>query len=82
MAGDITGQHFGHLTALAPHHRDPVQRGWFWRCVCTCGRQKIARKSALIAGKVLTCGHQDCPDAHEAKQRGRRAFTRRTYATR
>lgn len=82
MADDITGKTFGLLTAMAPHHRDPVQRGWFWRCVCVCGREKITRKSALIAGKVLTCGHQACPGAVEAKQRGRRAFVRRAYATR
>lgn len=47
---DITGQKFSRLTAL---YRIPP-RNWFFRC--DCGTEKSIDRSAVVGGKVVSCG--------------------------
>lgn len=48
---DYTGMTFGELTGV---RRQGVDR-WLWRC--SCGLEKSVRASAVISGKVRSCGH-------------------------
>lgn len=54
LAIDITGQTFGRLTAIEPTRNQSGK--YSWRCVCTCGKEKIVPTSWLIHGKTLSCG--------------------------
>lgn len=48
---DITGQTYGHLTAVEFVRGDL----WIWRC--DCGKTKTIRASAVKSGQVISCGH-------------------------
>lgn len=50
---DISGQTFGHLTAICSL---PGVFKMAWLCRCSCGGEKIAPASALRAGNVVSCG--------------------------
>lgn len=50
----LEGRRFGHLVALEPagtKHRERL-----WRCICDCGKEKIARQGDLRAGDTKSCG--------------------------
>lgn len=51
---DLTGQKFGELTAIKYAYSKNNSR--YWLCLCTCGKEKIARTADLIAGKTKSCG--------------------------
>lgn len=51
---DITGQQFGKLTAVEPHHR--TDRGWWWLVRCNCGIKKVYKLTKLTEGRVRSCG--------------------------
>lgn len=52
---DITGQKFGHLTAIC---FDSVRgrREYFWKCRCDCGKEVHARGTHLRGAKTFSCG--------------------------
>lgn len=52
---DITGQHFGRLTAL---YRDGWSDSWhsMWMCRCDCGKQVRVFKNNLLSGRTKSCG--------------------------
>ena len=52
---DITGERFGKLVVIAPHHKDG--RGeWYWDCLCDCGNHKIVSGNKLRSGNTQSCG--------------------------
>ncbi len=56
---DLTGQVFGHLTALheteMPGHRQGDHMTW-WACLCVCGGTYITTTSQLRSGSTTSCG--------------------------
>lgn len=52
---DITGQHFGKLTALNPTE-ERVHHCVVWNCLCDCGNYKQVATDQLISGNVKSCG--------------------------
>jgi hypothetical protein len=52
---DIKGKTFGKLTVLSLAHRDS-NGVYFWNCLCSCGKRKIARGHSLKRGHVQSCG--------------------------
>lgn len=55
-AQDISGQQFGHLTAL--YQLDEIQQGsgHFWVCQCDCGNIKKITIHNLKSGRTTSCG--------------------------
>ena len=53
---DLTGQHFGRLTALEslPSHGKNSSR--LWLCECECGKFAIVRGTDLTNGHTMSCG--------------------------
>ena len=51
---DLTGKHFGRLTALNVIERR--KEGALWRCICTCGKHHNVLSRVLIAGRTISCG--------------------------
>ena len=47
---DLTGQQFGHLTAL-------IRNGQRWLCQCDCGKKKSIQTTHLRSGATRSCGH-------------------------
>ena len=56
---DLTGQVFGHLTALHYHPRSK------WECRCACGKSVTVFAKTLRDGRVTSCGCQPRPVASE-----------------
>lgn len=54
LQNDLTGQHFGRLTAL-----EPVEYVIHWKCRCVCGKVTYARTQALLKGQRVSCGCQN-----------------------
>lgn len=54
---DITGQHFGKLTAISPI-LDKEEQGHSkkWKCLCDCGNEVIVTTDALQKGNTMSCG--------------------------
>ena len=52
---DITGQHFGRLTALKYVGSNKGQ-GAIWRCICDCGNIVDVKKHCLTTGGTRSCG--------------------------
>lgn len=52
---NLVGKRFGKLTVveLAPKTKN---RSTLWRCICDCGKEKIARNKNLIEGITTDCG--------------------------
>jgi hypothetical protein len=51
---DLSGQKFGHLTAIYPV--DLPGKRWKWICRCDCGQFSITQGSALSAMHITSCG--------------------------
>ena len=51
---DLTGQHFGRLTVLAP--ADNVGTYTAWLCRCQCGRETVVLTRRLRGGHTKSCG--------------------------
>lgn len=51
---DLTGQKFGHLTALSPAENIGGRTAWL--CRCDCGSTFVAKTVHLRRGHVKTCG--------------------------
>lgn len=54
---DLSGRQVGELTVIRP--APSIKGNTYWYCTCSCGRECIQPKSALIANppRVKTCGH-------------------------
>lgn len=53
---DLTGQRFGHLTALRPY-RSSQDRGSYWLCRCDlCGLELAYYIGNLLSGNTKSCG--------------------------
>lgn len=70
---DLTGQRFGRLIAVSPHHTD--QHGsWWWLVRCDCGIEKVLKADKFTSSRRKSCG---C-ERHPGKYNGRsswRAYT-------
>ncbi len=53
---DITGQKFGHLTALYPIEKRAANGGLIWHCDCDCGNKCDVEMNALTRGHTRSCG--------------------------
>ncbi len=53
---DLTGQHFGRLTALEPTDRRDRRGNVYWRCRCECGNEIEATEYGLVSGNRKSCG--------------------------
>lgn len=53
---DISGQHFGRLTALYPTDRRDSHGVVYWVCRCDCGNQTEVPASNLVNGTCKSCG--------------------------
>lgn len=56
---DLTGQRFGHLTALYPTHKRNEKGLVIWHCRCDCGKDIECASTQLLHGKVLSCGCEE-----------------------
>lgn len=54
---DMTGKIYGDLTVIKFSHYDK-KRNSYWLCKCSCGKEKIVRRTHLISGGVSSCGCQ------------------------
>jgi hypothetical protein len=59
---DLTGRVFGRLTVISFSHSErksgPTKRGYhyFWNCMCSCGKHKVAMGQSLLGGNTQSCG--------------------------
>ena len=54
---DITGQKFGHLTALYPiKDKRAANNSYIWHCRCDCGNECDVGLNNLIQGHTRSCG--------------------------
>lgn len=53
---DITGQRFGHLTAIKYSYTDPKSKKAVWECLCDCGRVHFVDGKSLRTGNTQSCG--------------------------
>lgn len=56
---DLTGQQFGRLTALSIDHKGHEV---YWKCVCTCGKERVVPSTYLVHGHVKSCGCSNYAD--------------------
>lgn len=54
-AKDLTGQHFGRLTAVEPT-AERSGTNVLWLCYCECGNRTLVRANCLTSGKTRSCG--------------------------
>lgn len=52
---DFTGQTFGRWTVLNHHGFDKYATST-WKCLCSCGTEKVVASDLLSSGKSLSCG--------------------------
>jgi len=54
---DLYGMRFGFLVAIDRAPKTCKSRqGAYWRCMCDCGKEHIARSTALTSGHTTSCG--------------------------
>ncbi|MGF0146290.1 hypothetical protein ACQRDF_02500 [Lachnospiraceae bacterium SGI.054] len=56
ISHDITGQKFGHLTALYPIEKRAANGGIIWHCDCDCGNECDVTLNNLTRGHTRSCG--------------------------
>ena len=54
-ARDLTGQKFGHLTAMFATDKR-VQSRVVWHCLCDCGNEIDVPSHSLVSGNTKSCG--------------------------
>jgi len=62
---DVTGQHFGRLTAVRLSHQN-AHGSAYWLCTCCCGKSKTIQVNSLITGNTRSCG---CLRSEQLKSR-------------
>lgn len=68
---------FGRLTIVdvAEDQVSPCgTRHKMYRCVCSCGKEVIVRKSALVSGKTVSCGCYNIERSTKHGQKGTRLY--------
>jgi len=60
---DITGQKFGHLTALYPVKRNDKRGSVIWHCRCDCGQETEVSYNSMVHANQVSCGCQK--EAHQ-----------------
>lgn len=63
-ARDLSGQKFHRLTAIEPigtrtgvrQNGKRYSSGVYWRCICECGNESKVLATALLTGKIKSCG--------------------------
>lgn len=57
---DMTGMTFGELTVIEIDERKTKEynRGIYWKCKCSCGKEKSIWGSHLRNGSIVTCGNR------------------------
>lgn len=53
---NITGEKFGHLTAMKIVGKATSSNSYIWECLCDCGNTSRVVGAALRSGKVVSCG--------------------------
>ena len=61
---DLTGKQFGELTVENFDHKDSHGRA-IWKCLCSCGKEKLIPARSLKSGLVISCGHVNREKAAE-----------------
>lgn len=51
----LVGRHFGRLKVIERAGSDKNGAS-LWRCLCTCGNEKVVKRGHLKSGKVKSCG--------------------------
>lgn len=64
---NLTGMQFGRLTVLGSY-RCPKDGKTKWRCICACGKEKLAPGHHLKQGQLKSCG---CLNSEVTAQRNR-----------
>lgn len=52
---DLEGKRFGLLTVLSVTHK--AKNGYYWDCICDCGKHTNVLATRLIQGTTKSCGH-------------------------
>lgn len=55
-AKDITNVRFGRLIAVARTDETHPKRGYYWKCICDCGNERLIPTSSLTSGNTKSCG--------------------------
>ncbi len=78
-AKDFTGQKFGMLTVIErlPRYKNGET---YYRCICNCGKEKIAKSSSLTSGHTLSCGNHNHKRAEYWKIKHPLDDDKRTYS--
>ena len=53
---NLTGQRFGHLTAMERTDQKAKSGTYLWRCKCDCGQEVLASVTQLTSGMKQSCG--------------------------
>ena len=66
---DLTGKVFGRLTVLGPAPRPENSKNQYkyWKCRCTCGKEKVVDGGSLRSGNTKSCGCLLKEQARESK---------------
>lgn len=60
QAEDLTGKQFGELTVLYRDYNEeakhPNRGSTYWKCKCSCGKEKSILKGSLVSGATKSCG--------------------------
>lgn len=51
---DLTGEVFGRLSVISPHHS--TRLGTYWNCKCICGNECVVLTTKLSNGHTTSCG--------------------------
>jgi len=52
---DLKGKRFGFLTVLDVTHK--TNNGYYWDCICDCGKKTNVLSTRLVQGNTKSCGH-------------------------
>lgn len=52
---DLLGKKFGYLTPIEPTHKG--KNGYYWDCICDCGKKTNVLATRLTQGTTKSCGH-------------------------
>lgn len=69
---DETGHTFGRLTVVE-RVDNPLRNGSAWRCLCSCGSERVVLGHALRAGITRSCGCLRAETAQRSAERARAA---------
>ena len=61
---DEIGNRYGELTVIEYDHSS--DKGTYWRCKCSCGKEIVARGNDLRHGKTKSCGHTRAESVRKA----------------